>query len=195
MHAIKFNLLLIYRGMDRTELIYFIVLTFIILFAPFFPTGALLLLDHILFRLAAVVLLLYLISIGPTAGIFGLMVVCVLYLERNRRKVAAAVKKLDRMDVYRPAQATVEEAGTPQKTVPVNEFATPNNVESTYVPEDNGCANDMFEPIAPTINQKAVLSTIYPLSVDAPESGTAATELYEKLGFGHVEGVNTMGDS
>jgi len=191
----EFNLLLIYRGMDRTELIYFVVLTFIILFAPFFPTSVLLLLDHILFRLAAVVLLLYLISTGPTAGIFGLIVVCVLYLERNRRKVAVAVKKLDRMDVYRPAQATVEEAGTPQKTVPVNSFATPNNEESPYVPEDAGCANDMFEPIAPTINQKAVLSTIYPLSTDAPESGTAATDLYEKLGFGHVEGVHTMGDS
>ena len=121
--------------MDRTELIYFVVLTFIILFAPFFPTSVLLLLDHILFRLAAVVLLLYLISIGPTAGIFGLIVVCVLYLERNRRKVAVAVKKLDRMDVYRPAQATVEEVGTPQKTVPVNSFATPNNEESPMYPK------------------------------------------------------------
>jgi len=181
--------------MDQTELIYFVVLTFIILFAPFFPTGILLLLDHILFRLAAVVLLLYLISIGPTAGIFGLMVVCVLYLERNRRKVAAAVNKLDRMDVHRPAQATVEEAGTPQKTVPVNSFASPDNDESSYVPDDNSCVDTNFEPIAPTINQKAVLSTIYPLSADAPESGTAATDLYEKLGFGHVDGMNTMENS
>jgi hypothetical protein len=181
--------------MDRTELIYFVVLTFIILFAPFFPTGVLLLLDHIVFRLAAVILLLYLISVGPTAGIFGLMVIAVLYLERNRRKVAAAVKKLDRMDVYRPAQATVKEEGIPQKTVPVNPFTSPNNEESSYVPEDADCMDTNFEPVAPTINQKAVLSTIYPLSTHAPESGTAATELYEKLGFGHVEGVKTMGDS
>ena len=180
--------------MDRTELIYFVVLTVTILFAPFFPTGVLLLLDHILFRLAAIVLLLYLISIGPTAGIFGLMMVCVLYLERNRRKVAEAVKKLDRMDTQRPKQATVEEAGTPQKTVPVNSFATPNDEESSYIPE-GGCEDTNFEPVAPTINQKAVLSTIYPLSSHAAESGTAATELYEKLGFGHVEHVTMAADS
>jgi len=181
--------------MYQTELIYFIVLTCIILFSPFLPTEFLLLLDYLPVRIIIVIGLLYLIRIGPMVGIVGLMAICLMYLERNRRKVAVAIKKLDKMDITRPPQATVKEASEPQKTVPVNEFATPNQEETSYLPEDNTCDITNFEPVAPTINQKAVLSTIYPLSKNAPEAGTASTELYEELGFGHIPGVQTVGDA
>jgi hypothetical protein len=33
------------------------------------------------------------------------------------------------------------------------------------------------------------------LNKGAPESGSASDELFEQLGFGHVDGVETMGDS
>lgn len=181
--------------MYQTELIYFIVLTFVIVFSPFLPTNFLLLLDYMVVRIIMVILLLYLIRVGPMAGIIGLMTICLMYLERNRRKVAVAIKKLDAMDPKRPSQATVKEASQPQKTVPVNEFATPDSEETSYLPEDNTCDITNFEPVAPTINQKAVLSTIYPLSKNAPEAGTASTQLYEELGFGHVPGVQTVGDA
>lgn len=180
--------------MYRAELYYFIVLTIIILFSQFLPTGLLLLLDNFVVRILIVIGLLYLISIGPTAGIFGLMAVATMYLERNRRKITVAAKKLDKMDWEQPAQATVEEASKPQTTVPVNEFDKPVEEESFYIPSDT-CESDNFEPIAPTINEKAVLSTVYPLSKDGPEAGDAAADLFEKLGFGHVRGVETVGDN
>ncbi len=180
--------------MYRTELTYFIVLTVIILFSQFLPTELLLLLDNFLVRILLVLALLYLISIGPTAGILGLMAIATMYLERNKRKVVVAAKKLDEMDWTRPEQATVEEASKPQTTVPVNEFDKPNDEESDFFPDET-CDSGNFEPVAPTINEKAVLSTIYPLNKSGPEAGDGSDELYEQLGFGHIPGVETVGDA
>jgi hypothetical protein len=95
------------------------------------------------------------------------------------------------MEVPHAPQATVKEASTPQKTVPVREFDTPSPVESTYVPEDDG--SDMnYESVAPSINQKAVMSTIYPLSSNS--SGSGAQHLFEKMGLGHLSHVETLGE-
>ena len=179
--------------MNQVEVTYFIVFAIIILLSPFFPTPLLLLLDSIVARIAAILLLLYLISMGPTVGIMGLMAFSLLYLERNRRKVKIAAKKIDLMDFSE--HATVKQASTPQRTVPVNEFDTPVHTETSAIPQDDTCDITNFEPVAPTINEKAVLATIYPLNKGAPESGSASDELFEKLGFGHVDGVETMGDS
>ena len=179
--------------MYRTELTYFIVLTVIILFSQFLPTDILLLFDNFVVRIAIVFALLYLISLGPTAGILGLIAVSVMYLERNRRKVVVATKKIDLMDWSRPEQATVEEASEPQKTVPVNEFDKPDEEEFDYMPHET-CKSGQFEPVAPSINEKAVLSTIYPLSGQSAEAGDGSNNLYEDLGFGHIEGVETVGN-
>jgi hypothetical protein len=179
--------------MYRSELTYFIVLSIIVIVTPLLPTNVLLLLDSIFVRVGVVLLLLYLISIGPTAGIFGLMAVCVIYLERNRRKVNIAKQKLDKMDFLKPNQATVEEASTPQKTVPVRPFDRPDQNETDFMPTEEPCDITMFEPVAPSINEKTVLSTVYPLGND--ESGSGSNDLFEKLGFGHINGVQTLGDS
>jgi len=175
--------------MNQTELSYFAVLAAVILLSQFAPTQLLLLLDHLVIRIVVVLLLLYLMRVGPTAGIFGLMAIAILYLERNRRKVAEAILKIDRMDSNYMKQATVEEASQPQTTVPVAAFDLPESFEMDFLPTE---ASDsaFFEPVAETINQKAVLSTIYPSG-----SGSAAESLYEELGFGHVDGVTTLGSS
>ena len=180
--------------MFHTELTYFIVLSLLILFSSFLPTGLLLLLDNVLVRLLVVLGLLFLISTGPMAGIFGFLAIASLYLERNRRKVAVALQKVDRMDNAAPQQATVEEAAQPQKTVPVNAFDKPDVEETVYMPNDIDECMDItnFEPVAPTINEKAVLATVYPLQKDAPESGTGSNHLFEELGFGHIHGVHTV---
>ena len=180
--------------MYRSELTYFVVLTVIILFSQFLPTGLLLALDNFIVRIAIVMLLLYLISLGPTAGIMGLVAVASMYLERNRRKVVVAAKKIDLMDWERPEYATVEEASKPQTTVPVNEFDKPDEEEYDYMPHET-CDSGNFEPVAPSINEKAVLSTIYPLNKNGPESGTGSDELFEQLGFGHIKGLETVGDA
>jgi hypothetical protein len=179
--------------MFRNEIQYFVVLTALVLLAPFLPSGLLILLDNLIVRLGMVALLLYCIHIGPTVGIFGMIAISALYLERNRRKVGLALEKLDAMEVPHAPQATVEEASTPQKTVPVRDFDVPAPTESVYVPEDDGSNQDSnFEPVAPSINQKAVLSTIYPLS--SGSSGSGAQHLYEKMGLGHIDGVETLGE-
>ena len=180
--------------MYRTELAYFIVLTVIILFSQFLPSALLLLLDNFIIRILIVLLLLYLIGLGPTAGTLGFMAVAVMYLERNKRKVVVATKKLDLMDWSRPEQATVEEASKPQTSVPVNKFNNPDEEEFDFIPNDT-CDTDNFEPVAPTINEKAVLSTIYPLNKNGSESGIGSDQLFEELGFGHIKGVETVGDS
>jgi hypothetical protein len=177
--------------MYRTELLYFVVLTVIILFSQFLPTGLLMILDNVVVRILIVGALLYLISLGPTAGIFGLLAIAIMFLERNRRKVAVAAKKIDLMDVSRPSQATVEEASTPQQTVPVLPFDKPDETETDFLPHET-CDSGNFEPVAPTINNKAVLATIYPLNKSGPESGTASDGLYEAMGFGHVRGIKTV---
>jgi hypothetical protein len=179
--------------MYQHELVYFIVLATVILFSQFLPTDLLLLLDNIVIRIIIVVFMLYLISIGPTAGIFGLMTVALLYLERNRRKVLVASKKIDLLDINQPKQATVKEASEPQKTVPVNEFDEPNREESDYIPIES-CETDNFEPVAPTINEKAVMSSSYPLPDSDNESASAVGKLYENLGFGHIKGLTTLGN-
>lgn len=188
------NQICITEEMYQTELTYFITLTVIILFSQFLPTGLLLLLDNFIVRILIVLALLYLISLGPTAGIFGLMAVSIMYLERNKRKIVVAAKKLDEMDWNRPEQATIEEASKPQSTIPVNEFDRPDEEETNFFPSDT-CESDNFEPIAPTINEKTVLATIYPLNKSGPEAGDGSNELFEKLGFGHIPGVITMGDA
>lgn len=180
--------------MYRTELTYFIVLTVIILFSQFLPTALLVLFDNFIVRLLIVLVLLYLINMGPTAGILGLMAVATIYLERNRRKVVMASKKLDLIDWEKPQQATIEEASKPQTTVPVNDFDKPEENESDFFPDET-CESGNFEPVAPTINEKAVLSTIYPLNKYGPEAGDGPNKLFEKLGFGHIPGVETVGDS
>lgn len=180
--------------MFQSELSYFIVLSVVILLSPLVPTAVLLPLDNVIVRIGVVILLLFLISLGPTAGIVGLMAIAILYLERNRRKVSVALQKLDQMDNQRPEQATVEEASQPQKTVPVNEFDVPKPEETDYFSHET-CDSGEFEPVAPTINEKAVLATIYPLDRHGPESGTGSNSLFEKLGFGHIPGLETIGDS
>ena len=176
--------------MDPREVVYFVVLTIPLLGSSFLPTDALLLLDHIIVRMAMILLLLYLIHVGPTVGIMGLLVVAVLYMERNRRKVEVAAKKWDAMDVHQPPQATVEQASMPQRTVPVASFDTPEGRESAFLPEEEMDIS-VFEPVGESIQQKQVLEGVYPLSNNAKGSGAA--DLFEHLGMGHMAGVETLG--
>jgi hypothetical protein len=174
--------------MYRTELLYFILLVFTILASPYLPTNLLLLFDNIIVRVFIVIMLLYLITKGPTVGIFGFVAVAILYLERNRRKVSLAVNKLDAMDVYMRKEATVEEASQPQHTVPVKPFDYPNVKETEFLPHTAHDSHE-FEPIAPSINQKAVLSSIYPFQGSGYASDSE--KLYESMGVGHLAGVVT----
>ena len=168
--------------MTPTELTYITVCDIIMVTSQFLPSSLLFLLDNIVVRILAVCLLIYVIRAGPTASIIVFMTVAVLFLERNRRKVGEALKKLDAMEVPKHADVSVAY----EKTAPVDvpSFSIPESVESDFLPHDTHIS-DVFEPVDVSINQKAVLTTIYPLN-------ELADELYEKMGFGHIEGVHTM---
>jgi hypothetical protein len=170
--------------MYRVELPYFLGFTILILSTPFLPSWIFMMFDNILVRIAIVFVLLFLISKGPTAGIFGLMAIGIVYLERNRRKIIVASKKLDMMDINIPNQMSVKEESKPQETVPVADFSLPpRDDELPYMPADE-CGNDNFEPVAPSINMKNALHTIDP--------GSSSDRFYEQQGFGHVKGVETL---
>ena len=162
--------------MVPSEIIYIILFTVILLIAPLLPTSLLLLLDNIVIRIAMVALLLYTVRFGSTVTIVAFITISALFLERNRRKVGEALKKLEAMEV--PKHATVEEAYKKTMPVEVPEFSAPVDEEADFTPHET-CTSGEFEPVDSTINQKAVLSTIYPLA-------ERTDELYEKMGFGHV---------
>jgi hypothetical protein len=171
--------------MYQVEIKYVITLALIFIITPMLPSGVLLSFDNILVRITAILMCLYLISIGSTAGLFGVMAIAALYLERNRRKITVAKTKLDLMDVNSPAQMTVEEAGEPQKVVPVRRFAEPSEDEMPYIPSET-CGSDDYYPIGESINEKEILPTI------DPNNARRAANLYEESGFGHVAGVETV---
>ena len=151
----------------------------IILGSPFLPSSLLMVLDHIAVRVALLCFLIYTVRIGPTVAILSLMAMAILFLERNRRKVGDALKKLDAMEV--PNFADLHEAYKKTMPVDVPDFDVPVPKEVDFMPHDT-CDTDDFEPVDVSINRKEVLSTIYPLA-------ERTDELYEKMGFGHVEGM------
>lgn len=191
--------------MRPVELPVFFVLVILLLSAPYLPSPVLLLLDGLVARITIVILLLYLISQGPTVGIFGFVAFAVLLMERNRRKVKRALTKWDALDVHAPVQATVEEASTPQKTVPVAPFDVPRGEESDYLPafgadepmditdfDSDPLGSSSFEPVDASINEKVVLASAYPVSHQAVSSRASMESIYEQLGVGHVRGVETV---
>lgn len=181
--------------MYRSELPYFIAFAIIILITPFLPSYILLSFDLLVIRIAVVLLLLYLIRVGPTAGLFGLFAIGIIYLERNRRKALSAKSKLNMMDINMPPQMSVSEQSIPQKTVPVVPFNIPlANDELPFMPSDD-TGTDMFEPVDESINMKDILQTSYPSSGYHPGAGASneLEDLYENNGFGHLPGVETLG--
>lgn len=182
--------------MYQSELPYFILFSLLILLTPILPSSILLLADNLLVRILIVLLLLFLIGRGPTAGLFGLFAIGVLYLERNRRKVIVARNKFNAIDVNYKPQMTVEQESQPQQTVPVVSFnRPPRDDEMPYIPTDD-CGSDTWQPVAPTINMKNVLNTSYPISNDGPEEASSPEldQFYEENGFGHINGVETLGN-
>ncbi len=181
--------------MYRSELPYFITFAVIILITPFLPSSILLMFDLLIIRVAIVLLLLYLIRLGPTAGLFGLFAIGVIYLERNRRKALSAKSKLDMMDTNPIPQMSVSQQSKPQQTVPVLPFNIPlRDDEMPFMPSDD-TGTDMFEPVAESINMKSALHASYPSNGyhSGEGAGHELENLYESHGLGHLAGVETIG--
>jgi hypothetical protein len=146
----------------KKELYSLIGLLIVAFGAPALPKPVLLLLDNVVVNIVLVLGILFAITHGPVLGIMALMAVAMLYMERNRTKVAAARTKFNEIqEASDPAQMTVEQEGIPQDTVDVREFAKARPSESIYLPGPK-VGDDDFDAVlgAPDLNQKHVQPTV-----------------------------------
>ena len=181
--------------MRQAEIPLFILLILIVAVAPFLPTRLLLLLDWLVMRIFAVVLLLYAVSLGPIAAVFGFMALAILYMERNRRKVQGGLQKWEELDAAQYKLASVEEAHRAQSTVRVAPFDTPDESETDYAPQEEPMDISVFDPVAPSQNEKVVLASAYPVGHQSSSSTSSLSSIYEQLGVGHVRQVETIGQA
>ena len=131
---------------------------------PIVPWTILKLLDYMLVNVFVVVALLMAISYGPATGIMALILAAMLYMERNRQKVVYARMKFTKImeaKKDKDAQATVEEEGKPQETVPVVEFDEPEDDNMIYLP-GKSTGSDKFQrvPFSENLNDKEPLPTV-----------------------------------
>ena len=157
--------------MNKNEYVIGTALVLVAVLTPLSPWALLSLLDNLLVRVVLLVGLVAAVYHGYATGLLALMVIGLLYMERNRRKVDQARKRFDNLtaeDVKR-TQATVEEEGTPQDNVPVVEFDTPQDVEFGYLPPKK-MGSDAFErvPFSEDLDDKGPLPTVPIGAISAP---------------------------
>ena len=130
--------------------------------APALPRPILQLLDNIIVNIVLILGVLFAVTQGPLLGIMALMVVAMLYMERNRAKINAARTKFNEIqEASDPAQMTVEQEGESQQTVAVREFRRARESESIYLPGPK-VGDDDFDAVlgAPDLNHKTPLPTV-----------------------------------
>lgn len=163
-------------GLKQNELTWILVLAGIALLTPALPTNMLMILDNLFFRLASILLVLYTINLGPQIGLMTLLVVGLLYLERNRRKIqiaAARINTMDNNDGIAP-QATIVQSSIPQRTVPVQRFDEPEDLSLHFLPGDHMGSND-FQPVrGESLNDK--------IALDSSPLGEHAASVFEDIG-------------
>jgi hypothetical protein len=185
--------------MRQAEIPVFFLQVLVIVVTPFLPTELLLLLDTLPVRVLTVVLLLYVTSLGAVVSVFGFAAIALLYMERNRRKVQGGLKRWEELEAVsgKAVGAPVEEAHQAQTKVRVAPMRTPRGEETEYAPMGNGEATgpeepmdvSVFEPVAPTQNEKVVFASAYPVSHRAVSSTASMESIYEQLGVGHIPGL------
>jgi hypothetical protein len=168
--------------MKPTELIVFSVCVAIVLVAPFLPSALLMMLDHLVVRVVLIAGLLWVTRMGATAALFAFMAVAILLVERNRRKVSLAQKALDAMDSEARPAAELSAAFVPAVTTV--EFNRPAGTEVGFLPVREMDTAE-FEPVADSINEKVVMESVY-----RHGSASAAAELFEGMGAGHLDHVS-----
>lgn len=155
----------------KKELYSLIALLVITFAAPAIPGSMLQLLDNVFVSLVLVLGLLFAITVSPLLGIMALMAIAMLYMERNRIKVAKARTKFNEIqEASDPAQMTVAQEGQPQDTVTVREFARARASEAIYLPGPK-VGDDDFEAVlgAPELNHKKVLTPVPNGAASAPD--------------------------
>ncbi len=135
------------------------VFALLFLIVPFLPGGILALADNIIVRAVLILLVLIYAMESPMLGIMALLVVGLVFIQRNKYKIAAGYtshdEKLFKIDTVSPA---LEVLKTPP-TAPIQPtYDTPAMEVHPFAPGvDSG--SDEFKAVAETINHKVVLPT------------------------------------
>jgi hypothetical protein len=155
----------------KNELFALIGLLIVTFAAPVVPASVLGLLDNVIVNILIVLGLLLAITHSAIIGIIALIAAAMLYMERNRTKVAAARFKFNEIqEASDPAQMTVEQEGQAQETVTVREFERARASESIYLPGPD-VGSDDFDAVlgAPNLNHKKVLTPVPNGAKSAPD--------------------------
>ncbi len=153
------------------------------LIVPFLPGGLLALADNIVVRAVLILLVLIYAMESPLLGVMALLVVGLIFIQRNKYKLAAGYtshdEKLFKIDTVSPALEVLKAP----PTAPIQPtYDTPAMEVHPFAPGvDSG--SDEFKAVAETIDHKVVLPT-------APVSGSAAIE--KKL-FSHEYSMHGEG--
>lgn len=144
------------------------------LFLPFAPDTLFVLLDGVVgvfFLLAAVLVAL---PCGPVPGVVVLVAIALTFVERNRRKIQRKI-----IDI--PA-VTYQQQLAPSPPMSDEEihpsYDSPPEEEVPFYPE--GPANDNFEPVGSSIDDKQVIQTLTP-------DNDRTERLYVNQGLGNTE--------
>lgn len=162
------DLLELLRQMTR-NMKFFGAFALLFLIVPFLPGGLLALADNIVVRAVLILLVLIYAMESPLLGIMVLLVVGLIFIQRNKYKLAAGYtshdEKLFKIDTVSPA---LEVLKTPP-TAPIQpSYDTPAMEVHPFAPGvDSG--SDEFKAVAETIDHKVILPT-------APVRGSAVVE-------------------
>lgn len=169
------------KSFSRTEM----VLGLGIILTPMIPSNLLAVLDLFLIRILVVFALLWAITKGPRIGLLAFLLIAVLYLERNRRKMDYARDRFSKIvEADTLPQMSVEEEGQGQTTVNVRDFDTPDDRTFYYIPNPSCSANsNTFTPPTETLNGKVVFPAI--------PQGEKAAKVFQRDGFGRIPGLPT----
>ncbi len=120
---------------------------------PFLPDGVFKVADTALGVFLLLIVALTSLSYGPVVGILALIAVALTFVERNRRKIASKIL------VHEPTlerQLASAEPMSPAEVHPNYEIS--HEDETFFMPEQD--SSDTFQPVGPSINEKAAIPTI-----------------------------------
>ena len=122
---------------------------------PFLPKPVLALSDLLLVRAALLALLIAIAYVSPVAAVLGLVVIALVFVQRNKQRMQVLNRAMQQSDEHSSA---IEGIQTPE-TAPVQPpFDVPEVDSHPYSPQDDSGDNS-FEPVGTSINSKHPLPT------------------------------------
>jgi hypothetical protein len=137
---------------DKVLLVGLVIAFFCI---PFLPWQVLMLSDLVLVRIILLVCFLAGVNKNPVVGILTLLVIGMLFIERNKVKVNYLRRTMQQSDSESPA---IQSIVTPETAPEQPDFETPREDSVPFFPQ-NDAGDNHFYPVSSTINEKQPLQT------------------------------------